>query len=467
MRQVRDKDLPRYADLRCSDTDAAASSAGELHGRHQGCQIPSSPRGTRGVQDRGPVERDIDHHGSDRPNRDAGVTKRLAQNRHMLTVQTVRRPISLLCVSVLAGLLNVSGAVSAENLVDPGNNAVEEALAEVAATQSSVMDASLELGRARAAVIAAEQAVGSARSTTARNGVELARVSSDGRQAAVSSYVAGGGISHGASSILDAAPGEIIKANTILEVVIDRKHQSILLAREAWEAATDNVRVASQQLGFAEMRVRRAEQRLEAARVVAMGAIEHLTRAQNEHRAAQAGTALSDIPAVALQAYSKAAAWAAESTGCDVAWWAIAAVGRHESRHGNYLAVLNNDGSVTPEIIGIALDGSRSLAIRDTDNGVLDDDDVWDRAVGPMQVIPSTWRWYSSMFDLDGDANGVEDPQNIFDGARLTATMMCRNSAALGTEAGLRRAYWAYNPSQSYNDRVLASAMEYAKLDAP
>ena len=58
-------------------------------------------------------------------------------------------------------------------------------------------------------------------------------------------------------------------------------------------------------------------------------------------------------------------------------------------------------GRAVPGIFGIALDGSHHTAVvRDTDGGQYDGDTTWDRAVGPMQFIPSTW----SLVGVDGDS---------------------------------------------------------------
>ena len=52
---------------------------------------------------------------------------------------------------------------------------------------------------------------------------------------------------------------------------------------------------------------------------------------------------------------------------------------------------LSAEGLAQPGIYGAPLDGNGVAKISDTDNGPLDKDTVWDRAVGPMQFIPGTW----------------------------------------------------------------------------
>src|SRR5437764_60980 len=80
-------------------------------------------------------------------------------------------------------------------------------------------------------------------------------------------------------------------------------------------------------------------------------------------------------------------------------------------------AVLHSDGLSTPRVIGIALNGNGTALIRDTDGGRLDGDTVYDRAVGPMQFIPSTWAGWS----VDANGDGRADPFNIFDAAAAAA----------------------------------------------
>ena len=172
------------------------------------------------------------------------------------------------------------------------------------------------------------------------------------------------------------------------------------------------------------------------------------------------GLAANGIPNVALNAYRVAAARIdAAMPGCGIDWSLIAGIGRVESNHGRFAgATLNSDGSSSPEIIGPALDGVNFAFIADTDHGLWDHDTRYDRAVGPMQFIPSTWRAYA----VDADGNGSSDPLNINDAALGTAHYLCVAGGNLTTEAGQRQAVLAYNHSDSYVAQVLALAHAYA-----
>lgn len=162
------------------------------------------------------------------------------------------------------------------------------------------------------------------------------------------------------------------------------------------------------------------------------------------------------IPAVALNAYRTAAV---ESTriapGCRVDWTVLAAIGKVESDHGRIHGprTLGPDGTVSPPIVGPALDGTNGTqAIPDTDGGRLDGDPTWDHAVGPMQFIPATWRELAR----DGNGDGVKDPQNLYDAALTAAAHLClRHPGDYGDETQLRRALLSYNASTAYVDDVL------------
>jgi membrane-bound lytic murein transglycosylase B len=170
------------------------------------------------------------------------------------------------------------------------------------------------------------------------------------------------------------------------------------------------------------------------------------------------------IPYVTLDAYQQAAGWARGSLGCDVQWWGLAGTGAVESRHGLGGGGVKANGDTVFPIRGMALDGTRSAKIYDSDNGVLDGDAVWDRAVGPTQFIPQTWYGYASMYELDGNRDEVEDPDNVYDAARATAAYLCRNSTNLTTDEGLLRAYFSYNHVTSYTELCLSYARRYEAI---
>ncbi|WP_281390660.1 lytic murein transglycosylase [Nocardioides mesophilus] len=170
------------------------------------------------------------------------------------------------------------------------------------------------------------------------------------------------------------------------------------------------------------------------------------------------------IPSAALAAYQRAAQVIdSADRSCHIGWQLIAAIGRVESDHGRYGGnTLSDEGVSTPGIYGIPLDGSHGTQkIGDSDGGRFDDDAVFDRAVGPMQFIPSTWR----VVGVDGDGDGVRDPQDIDDAALATAVYLCSGEEDLATPAGQRSAVYRYNHSQEYVDLVLAIMEAYTDGD--
>ena len=169
--------------------------------------------------------------------------------------------------------------------------------------------------------------------------------------------------------------------------------------------------------------------------------------------------AATGIPARALAAYAFAhISIAEEQPECGVGWTTIAAIGAIESGHGSHAdAVLDENGYAHPAIIGRALDGEGVAKIEDTDGGVFDGDATWDRAVGPMQFIPSTWAKWGS------DANGddVADPNQIDDAARAAARYLCASGPMTSPE-GWRAAVFSYNHDNDYVDKVATVANEFA-----
>ena len=177
--------------------------------------------------------------------------------------------------------------------------------------------------------------------------------------------------------------------------------------------------------------------------------------AERDRTRATATVQGADFALVALDAYWRAAAG---EESCGIQWWMLAGISRVEGRHGTYGGTeLLADGSNTRRIIGIALTGSAgTAAVGDTDGGALDGDPSYDRAVGPMQFIPSTWR----RFARDGNGDGELDPQNIYDATAAAAAYLC-TGRRLDSEAGLRAGYFSYNHSLAYVDAVLQHAYTY------
>jgi len=158
-------------------------------------------------------------------------------------------------------------------------------------------------------------------------------------------------------------------------------------------------------------------------------------------------SARTGIPPRALTAYAGAQLRSrAETPDCSVGWNTLAAIGGIESAHGTSGgSVLGEDGWARPVILGPRLDGTSYAAIRDTDGGTLDGDDEWDRAVGPMQFIPSTWADWAA----DGNSDGRADPDQIDDAALAAARYLC-HSGDLSDPENWRRAVYSFNHSDAY-----------------
>lgn len=149
-----------------------------------------------------------------------------------------------------------------------------------------------------------------------------------------------------------------------------------------------------------------------------------------------------------------------EKPGCHVSWNTLAGLGWVESRNGTLGGHwVQADGTLDSPIIGPALDGVRFAQIRDTDRGEYDGDTVWDRAVGPMQFLPTTW----DAWGRDGSGDGVADPQNLDDAALAAASYLCVNGRDLTTPAGWTNAVFSYNHSEDYVTTVLTAAEVYAE----
>ncbi|MFI5702275.1 lytic transglycosylase domain-containing protein [Streptomyces xanthochromogenes] len=152
------------------------------------------------------------------------------------------------------------------------------------------------------------------------------------------------------------------------------------------------------------------------------------------------------IPATVLDAYKKAAATlATDRPNCHLPWELLGGIGKVESGHANGGRVDVNGTTLTP-ILGPVLNGAGFANITDTDGGAYDGDKVHDRAVGPMQFIPSTW----ASSGRDGNGDGVKDPNNVYDAALAAGFYLCGNGRDVAVKADLDKAILSYNQSQEY-----------------
>ncbi|MFF4230597.1 lytic transglycosylase domain-containing protein [Streptomyces sp. NPDC001820] len=165
-----------------------------------------------------------------------------------------------------------------------------------------------------------------------------------------------------------------------------------------------------------------------------------------------AATAGGALPATVIAAYRQAESDLARSApGCRLRWQLLAAIGQVESgqaRGGRVSA----DGTTVAPILGPRLDGNGFAVIRDTDDGVHDGDTAYDRAVGPMQFIPSTWATWGS----DGNSDGRSDPGNVYDAALAAGRYLCAGGRDLSEPHDLDLAILGYNHSTAYLRTVKA-----------
>ncbi|MFT4298969.1 MAG: lytic murein transglycosylase [Aeromicrobium sp.] len=168
------------------------------------------------------------------------------------------------------------------------------------------------------------------------------------------------------------------------------------------------------------------------------------------------------IPSRALASYAGATLAVAKThPDCGLSWTTLAAIGYVESEHGTiYGGKIDSDGVARPQVVGVALNGAGVAGIADTDGGEVDGDPQWDRAVGPMQFIPSTWESYAQ----DGDLDQMADIHDLDDAALAAAVYLCQVGGDLTVASNWIAAVSAYNVSVEYNNRVVAAADHYASL---
>ena len=111
-----------------------------------------------------------------------------------------------------------------------------------------------------------------------------------------------------------------------------------------------------------------------------------------------------------------------------------------------------SDGRSDRPVLGPALDGRGDTAAIRSASG------AWERAVGPLQFLPSTWdRWAA-----DGDGDGVADPQDLDDAALAAGRYLCAAGGDLAAGSGWVTAVRAYNHADAYVRAVYDAASTYA-----
>ncbi|MFH8514540.1 lytic murein transglycosylase [Streptomyces gelaticus] len=179
--------------------------------------------------------------------------------------------------------------------------------------------------------------------------------------------------------------------------------------------------------------------------------------------AAARSWAEAGIPATVLAAYRKAeSALGRSDPGCRLPWQLLAAIGKVESGQAGGGRVDAHGTTFTP-ILGPVLDGAGFADVPDTDGGAYDGDRAHDRAVGPMQFIPSTWAHWGR----DGNGDGRRDPGNIYDAALAAGYYLCAGPRDLSVKADLDRAILSYNHSDTYLRTVLSWLEFYRKGTHP
>ncbi len=165
----------------------------------------------------------------------------------------------------------------------------------------------------------------------------------------------------------------------------------------------------------------------------------------------------------------------AEAASCDVDWAVLGGIAGFVSDHGRMFqpppavpltqveaieAVSRDVESAAPvPIRGDQLDGEDGrLLITDSDQGEVDGDDEYDRAVGPFQFIPTTWAYYAT--DANGD--GVADPDNLEDSAAAAAQLLCD----LDVDENPTAALTGYFGTDTWNERAQKAAAELRSFDA-
>ncbi|MGQ0433357.1 MAG: lytic transglycosylase domain-containing protein [Microthrixaceae bacterium] len=385
--------------------------------------------------------------------------------RAPLATSTLARPSP-----TLAGLPRISLDLAEVRVDSPAFRRERRRYDELAGALTSAQRERVGVDRALAALNAkaayAQSTLAALRAQAAVLGSRLAVVDAAIADLAVGLYTSGGASARIDSALATEQPSindadrRDVLGTASLDVLLAERAAITARLQEARERATVARRARAE---LSEQRVHLDEARPAAldAEVAAAPAVA-AQRAQYEQARTLANVERVGFPLVALDAYHRAErSSAVASPSCGVRWWAIAGISRVEGHHGSYGgASLGERGDTTRRIIGIQLNGTnQTQVVLDSDGGTLDGDRDYDRAVGPMQFIPQTW----ARFAADGNEDGTSSPFNLYDATLAAARYLCRASDHLDADPGLRAAYFAYNHSELYVDRVLSFARQYER----
>ena len=151
------------------------------------------------------------------------------------------------------------------------------------------------------------------------------------------------------------------------------------------------------------------------------------------------------IPGIMLAAYQRAQQiLASQQPGCHLPWWLLAGIGQVESGQADG-GLVDAQGNTLVPILGPVLDGTSGTAAIPMGGG-------WERAIGPMQFLPSTWLIWG----------GGGNPNNVYDAALAAGRYLCAGGQNLSDPAQQVAAVFSYNHSDSYVQLVLAWAYAYS-----
>jgi membrane-bound lytic murein transglycosylase B len=348
------------------------------------------------------------------------------------------------------------------------NRAYQDVAVGLAAAQRTHVEADRTLSQLaeRAERVTAEVAgAGGRRQASA---ARLDQIVSSIQELAIDAYMSGGETTELALA-LDVRPAlepeqrRVLGSASLETLIVERGNALADLAAADLQAR----RAVAEQSAIARVMATTAAAKQRALEAEAARGAELIpTRVALEDARVLARVSGADFPLVAMDAYYKAAQLANDDDpACAVQWWGIAGISKVEGRHGSYGgSALDRVGNATPKIIGIQLNGSNNTrVIGDSEGGALDGDPMFDRAIGPMQFIPTTWRMVRS----DGNRDGVEDPHNMYDATLAAGTYLCRAANGLADDPGLRSAYFSYNHSEAYVANVLGWARGYQRIEIP